>query len=380
MRVIFLTHNYPRWAGDVAGGFLHPLAQAVQARGVTVQVVAPSDAGQGGADVLDGIPIERVRYDSAAREHLAYTGRMQEALGSPRGWLSFTRLIRALRTATRRHASGTDRAIVHAHWWLPAGLAAPKNLPLVLTCHGTDVRLLERLPGATLLARPVFHRAAVVSTVSRALAGVVQRRVGREVTDAMIQPMPIQTIDRPLSRGGGGWVVVGRLSAQKRIELAIAALALDRQQGSSNTLTIAGGGPAQATLERFAVTAGVADAVTFLGPQSPADVAALLSTADLFLMPARDEGFGLAAAEALIQGVPVVACEDGGGLREIVTGGAGRIVHPTPVDLLTGARELAGNDSAREAAATLGAQWRERLSVDQVADRCLTWYEAALAR
>ena len=48
MRVLFLTHNYPRHAGDVAGGFLHPLAVALRQRGVDLQVIAPSDRGQDG--------------------------------------------------------------------------------------------------------------------------------------------------------------------------------------------------------------------------------------------------------------------------------------------------------------------------------------------
>ncbi len=379
MRVIFLTHNYPRWSGDVAGGFLHPLAQAIRAHGVALQVIAPADAGRGGAEVLDGVPIERVRYGTPTQEHLAYTGRMQEALGSPRGWLAFGRLIRAMRAATRRHAVGGDRVVVHAHWWLPAGLASPTELPLVLTCHGTDVRLLQRLPGATLLARPIFRRARVVSTVSTALADVLRQQVGREVPAAAVQPMPIQTIARPLTRGGGGWVVVGRLTNQKRIELAIAALALHRRHGGTATLTIAGGGPAHPALEVLAEAEGVADAVRFLGPQSPTEVAELLATADIFLMPAREEGFGLAAAEALIQGVPVIACEDGGGLREIVIGAGGQIVPPTAADILAAVLALTGNSTARQAAATLGEHWRERLAVDQVAARCLAWYAEALA-
>ena len=36
------------------------------------------------------------------------------------------------------------------------------------------------------------------------------------------------------------------------------------------------------------------------------------------LFPAQGEGFGLAAAEALMAGVPVVACWDGGGLLDVV--------------------------------------------------------------
>ena len=45
MRVVFLTHNFPRYAGDVSGNFLVPLAHALQERGVRITVVAPADEG-----------------------------------------------------------------------------------------------------------------------------------------------------------------------------------------------------------------------------------------------------------------------------------------------------------------------------------------------
>ena len=34
MRVVFLTHNFPRWPGDVSGNFLVPLAHGLKRRGV----------------------------------------------------------------------------------------------------------------------------------------------------------------------------------------------------------------------------------------------------------------------------------------------------------------------------------------------------------
>ena len=79
MRVVFLTHNYPRFAGDVAGAFLATLARALVARGTEVRVVAPSDGGDVGAPELDGIPVRRVRYGTPAEETLAYRGTMAEA-------------------------------------------------------------------------------------------------------------------------------------------------------------------------------------------------------------------------------------------------------------------------------------------------------------
>ena len=57
MRIVFLTHNYPRHAGDVSGAFLATLVHALVARGHDLRVIAPSDGGETGEPMLDGIPV-----------------------------------------------------------------------------------------------------------------------------------------------------------------------------------------------------------------------------------------------------------------------------------------------------------------------------------
>jgi glycosyltransferase involved in cell wall biosynthesis len=380
MRAVWVTHNYPRHAGDVAGAFLHPLAVALRQRDIDVRIVAPSDAGKGGRDELDGVPIHRVRYGTVTEERLAYQGTMAGAARSPRSLLVFNRLRAALRAgATEELTIGSGDVLVHAHWWVPGGLAAPEAVPLVLTCHGTDVRLLDRVPFAARLARPVFRRARVVTTVSQHLARIIRRRTGIAIAQSAIQPMPVAPADRPWSDGSGDVVVIGRLSGQKRVNLALDAMAIVRRSGTNRRLTIAGEGPMRPALERQALALGVSDAVRFVGEVPPAGVPALLATASCCLMPAQHEGFGLAAAEALMQGVPVVICVDGGGLCDIVpAAGPGRTVAPDAGAIAAAMLELLRDPGARDAARAEGAQWRARLSPDFVAERCLTWYQRAL--
>ncbi len=380
MRVVWITHNYPRHAGDVAGAFLHPLAVSLRERGVDVRVVAPSDAGQGGADALDGVPVRRVRYGTAADERLAYTGAMTDALRSPRAAFAFNRLRAALRAGAEQELEGAGAdAVVHAHWWVPAGLAAPVGVPMVLTCHGTDVRLLEQVPFARLLARPTFRRARVVTTVSQALATIVRRQTGVMVAEDEVQPMPVAVGDRLWSDGSGDVVVIGRLTKQKRVHLAIQAAATARRTGATWRLTIVGDGPERLALERRASRLGVTDAVRFVGALAPDDIPVVLATAVCCVMPAKGEGFGLAAAEALMQGVPVIACLDGGGLCDLVPPtGAGRLVRPTADAISSAMASILGDPGARAAARAEGIQWRERLAPAFVAQRCLTWYQRAL--
>jgi hypothetical protein len=199
-RVVFLTHNYPRYSGDISGAFLATLARALMNRGVSVRVVAPSDGGDVGEPQLDGIPVRRVRYAAAGRENIAYRGTMADVVGSISGWRTLVGLHRALRSAAKEElAAGAE--LIHAHWWVPAGLAAPARSPMLLTIHGTDAALLEHSPLARAVARPVIRRARVVTAVSSSHADRVKQATGRGVDH--VQPMPVTVPEQPAESGRG---------------------------------------------------------------------------------------------------------------------------------------------------------------------------------
>ena len=249
----------------------------------------------------------------------------------------------------------------------------------MLTCHGSDVRLLQTSRLARWLSQRTFRRSKVVTTVSHDLARVIEARTSARVSSDAVQPMPVANVDRPWSRGGDGIVVIGRLVDQKRAGLALAAFALARAQGCALPLTLIGDGVARETLRLQAEALALGDSVRFIGEVPPSRVPELLATADVALMPAIGEGFGLVAAEALMQGVPVIACQDGGGLLDVVPAHrAGRVVAPTADALAAALLSVTNDPSAQDAARDEGARWRAQLSPDFVAERCLGWYRRAL--
>lgn len=378
MRVLFLTHNFPRFAGDVSGNFLVPLAHALGRRGVAVTVVAPADQGETGPSEYEGIPVRRVRYARPEHERLAYRGTMLDALRLQGGARALFGLWRALRRAAKAEIRGGAQ-VVHAHWWVPGGLAAPRGTPLVLSVHGTDAMLLKRSGLARAAARPVFRRAKVVSTVSRPLAGIVQEALHLHIPDDRVQAMPVPLEELRWSAGGAGIVTVARLTAQKRVHLALEALACLRDLDCRLPLTIVGDGPERERLAARAAELDVAAQVTFAGALPRARVMELLGRADLMLFPAEGEGFGLVAAEALMCGVPVIGCWDGGGVLDVVPeSGAGRLVVPSGEAIADAALGLLQDAATRERARVAGEQWRMRLGPDHVAARCAGWYEEAL--
>jgi glycosyltransferase involved in cell wall biosynthesis len=232
---------------------------------------------------------------------------------------------------------------------------------------------------ARALARPVFQRARVVTAVSRELAGWVQGAVGRFIPPGQVHPMPVDTEGYAWSVGGGGAVVVARLVPQKRVDLAIETVGFLASCGHDLPLTVIGDGPERAALERQVERLGIAPFVHFAGTVPPAGIATFLAHADVMLFPAQGEGFGLAAAEALMAGVPVVACWDGGGVLDVVPeGGAGRLTLPSPEAMSDAVLDLLHDPAHREVTRLVGESWRARLAPDHVAEICEGWYREAL--
>jgi glycosyltransferase involved in cell wall biosynthesis len=380
MRIVFLTHNFPRKSGDLSGAFLATLAQALIRRGHEIRVLAPSDLGDIGAAEFEGVPVTRVRYGAPNQESLAYRGNMQDAIRSPAGWRALVGLWRALRRAAQSELErGAD--LVHAHWWVPGGLAAPSTAPLVLTVHGTDGVLLRRSALARWIAAPVFRRATLVSAVSKLLAVEVEATLGRHIPERWVHPMPA-LVDRftRWSAGGAGLIVIARLTPQNRVALALHTAHQLVQQGRPLRLRIVGDGQERGALENLCDELNLRALVTFAGAVSPEKIAEMLDDSDAMLFPAVGEGFGLVAAESYMAGVPVAACRDGGGVLDIVPDrGAGRWAEPTPESLAVAVQSLLDDPEARPQAQRVGLEWRTRLSPDAVAAVCESWYQEALS-
>ena len=122
----------------------------------------------------------------------------------------------------------------------------------------------------------------------------------------------------PAAERGDFWVIVSRLSAYKRVDVAVEAF---NEVGMR--LIVVGDGRERTALERLA-----RDNVTFAGRVDDATVKQLLGAARGFIFPAEDD-FGIVCVEALASGAPVVALGRGGA-TEIVRDGMDGALVPEP--------------------------------------------------
>ena len=108
-------------------------------------------------------------------------------------------------------------------------------------------------------------------------------------------------------------VFAGRLAPQKRLDVALEALA----RVTGVTLLIAGDGPDETQVRRHAGAPALDGRVRFLGAQPRSVVFELLGAADAALLSSSWENFPHMAVEALAVGTPVLATAVGG-VTEIV--------------------------------------------------------------
>lgn len=186
---------------------------------------------------------------------------------------------------------------VHTEHW--SALLAPKTVSL-------PARLA--LP----LTKRLLTRPDVVVAVGRRLADEIDRRRTRAtvvIPNAVERPAAL--VDPP-ARDRVRLVAVGGLIARKGPDLAVRALAELVSRGRDAELAWVGEGPMREPVSALADELGVADRVVLLGRVEPVAVPALLDRSDLFLLPTESETFGVAIAEALMHGRPVVVGAEGG--------------------------------------------------------------------
>jgi glycosyltransferase involved in cell wall biosynthesis len=147
------------------------------------------------------------------------------------------------------------------------------------------------------------------------------------------------------------------LVPRKGHDVLVEALARLVNDGLPVRWVICGDGPLRAELEARVAERGLAERVTFTGFST--EVHRLLAGADVFVLPSRHEGLGIAVMEAMAAGLPAVASRVGGLPEIIADGDTGLLVPPGDVAALAAA--IGRLARAPAWASTLGQHGRERV-------------------
>lgn len=222
----------------------------------------------------------------------------------------------------------------------------------------------EIYPGFASLARRLDYLAAVSAFNARQLAQAsgVEPRVNHLGVDlerfAPAAPDPELARRAGLAPGQPAVVCAVRLVALKGVQRLINALAILERRHPDLRLLVAGEGPYRDQLLDRARAAGVAQRVNLLGFVPQERLAGFYALGRLAAFPSMgEEALGLAIAEAMACGLPVVA-SDLGGVPEVV-GDCGLLVPAKDDQALAAAIDALLGDSARRE--DLSRRGRERV-------------------
>lgn len=304
-RVVFITTSYPSWPGDPSGHFVELEASERARRGDTVIVLAPGSH----ARRTHGVTV----VDLPGKTAFGWPGALARLRDRPHRALAACAFVIAA-CVRLRTLDAVDEIV--AHWILPSGfpIACTGTGAIEVVLHGSDVRLLARLPERLrrAIVEDLIQRGARFRFVSRALLDDCVRATTPDLlARSNVAPCPIDTNGTPTreeARRRFGIepdervaVVVGRLVAGKRPIEAV-GVALDR---GAERVVVVGDGPLRDAIQKL-------DRRVHVIGLTPRDMAlAWIAASDYLVSASHLEGASTVVREARALGIPVIAAPSG---------------------------------------------------------------------
>jgi glycogen synthase len=215
-------------------------------------------------------------------------------------------------------------------------LSTVSRIPLVITLQGEtlmdDQDIYERSTTLRVGLRLALRHASAVTACSAFVLEDARSRFGLPPAKGLVifnGVDGIETNGNEMSIPFQRYILgLGRVVQKKGFDLLIDAFSLVAQGRPEVGLVIAGDGAARGELESQAIRLGLRDRVLFTGSLRRAQVASVLSRADLLVVPSRLEPFGIVALEAWHAGVPLVMSSRGGASEFVEDGVSARLVDP----------------------------------------------------
>jgi len=211
-----------------------------------------------------------------------------------------------------------------------------------VVCHGVEV--WQSLP---ILRRLALRYATGVLSVSAFTAERVVKVQGLDPKQVFLLPPSLDPSFLETECGGNSLPIpptarviltVGRLIASepgKGVDTVIRVLPDVLKVVPELFYVVVGGGDLQPRLQELARESSARDHILFVGQLRFEQLKHLFSRSDLFVMPSRQEGFGLVFLEAMALGKPVIAGSFGGAREVVQDGVTGFLVNPDDSELLT---------------------------------------------
>lgn len=201
-------------------------------------------------------------------------------------------------------------------------LAKKKKIPVIGTFHTLLSEFLEYVPIPTIKHNPImkeltwkytqyfYGKCDVITTPTKILADELEEH-GFKNVKTLTNAIDYETFAKAKGKKSPTKVKLlyyGRISFEKRIDVAVQALFLLRKKYENVELSIIGNGPAEPSLKELAKEYGIEKAVHFPGPFRGKELAERVKSHDILVAPSPMETQGLYVLESMAAGLGIVGC------------------------------------------------------------------------
>ena len=280
-----------------------------------------------------------------------------------RKWLEFYKVAPGLLPWLWQNVRTFDVVHIHALFSFSSSCAAIvarlRGVPYIirplgtLAAYGVGQRRagLKKISFA-MLEGPIIRHAAAVHFTSESEREEATL-LGVDFRSAVI-PLGVEspTELRPRARPDlpPGILFLSRVDPKKNLDVLLRSIALLPGAHGAARLIIAGDGAPlyRAELRALADELGIADRILWLGHVDGQAKAQAFADADIFVLPSKSENFGIAAAEAMLSGLPCVLSTGVAIASDTAAAGGAIVVAPEPGALAAGLSELLGDPERRQ--------------------------------
>ena len=341
MRILTVTSEFPRGDDPDRGHLIHDRLRALRHLGAEVRVISPV-TGPGTRSVprqgeFDGFAVRHPRYYSIP------------VVGTR--LLAFT-YARGLRPVLDDEVTRFRPDVIDVHGLYPDGVATLSaaghlEVPVSVTAHGRDVKVLARLPAVRKQISAALPKAAAVIATSQDLSQDLSGHrlfrgdvsiISNGIDPELFRPLPRAEARDELGLGQDArhLVYIGDLDSHQAVKLLLAAMGA-KDVPDDFTVHFLGDGPTRRQLERLSRALGLGERAVFHGGVGRERLPLWLAAGNGSVHLGRAAGGSDAVRESLACGCPAMAA-DLPAMREVVRPWRDGLL--VPLDIIGVARGL----------------------------------------
>jgi len=339
-KVFVLTSSFPRYKGDSAGNFVFETSKRASLFGFKMIILSPHHFNSKFVENMEGLDIQRFAYFRPFKYQFLYRdgGILYNLRQSYLATLQVPSFFLSELFNAIKIVKVHDISVIHSHWLLPQGLVGVIckkifNIPLIISCYGTDVLVLNRFEYTKKIAAYILNNSDRILTESSFTKSILP--INKEIIEQKVSVIPMGVDREKFNQQNHNDLKIkfdadhiifslGRLVERKGINYLICAMKRVIIEFPRAKLIIGGTGPELENLKNLAEYLDIINSVIFAGFISDSDLPSYYKSSDAFVLPSITvqygdiEGQGIVLLEAMACGTPVIGTNVGG-IASIIT-------------------------------------------------------------